>query len=44
MKENVNDEVLNGVPKNVIPFDGVIYSDGVLKPGDKTKGNHATHL
>ncbi len=44
MKENVNDEVLNRIPKNVIPLDGVIYSDGVLKPGSKTKGNHATHL
>jgi len=31
MKEDVNDEVLNGILKNVIPFDGVIYSDGVLK-------------
>jgi len=44
MKEDVNDEVFNGIPKNVIPFDGVIYLDGVLKLGGKTKGNHATHL
>jgi hypothetical protein len=38
MKDDVNDEVPNGTPKILIPF------DGVLKLGDKPKGDHGTHL
>jgi hypothetical protein len=44
MKENVNDEMFNGTPKNLIPFDGMVNWDGVLKSGSKTESNHATHL
>jgi hypothetical protein len=44
MKYNVNDEVPNGTPKTRIPFDGVVNWDGVLKLGDKSKGDHVTNF
>jgi hypothetical protein len=44
MKDDVNDEMPNGTPKILIPYDGVLNWDGVLKSGDKPKGDHATHL
>jgi hypothetical protein len=30
IKDDVNDEVLNGTPKILIPFNGLINWDGVL--------------
>jgi hypothetical protein len=44
MKDDVNDEVPNGTPKILIPFDGVVNWDGVLKLSDKQKGDYATHF
>ncbi len=44
MKDDVNDEVPNGIAKIIIPFDGVVNQDGVLKSGGKPEGDHATHL
>jgi hypothetical protein len=44
MKDDVNDEVFNGIPKILIPFDEVVNWDGVLKSSDRLKGDHATHL
>jgi hypothetical protein len=44
MKDDVNDEVPNGTPKTMIPSNGVVNWDGVLKLGDKLKGDHATHF
>ncbi len=39
----MNNEVPNGTPKTLIPFDGVGNWDGVLKSGGKLKGDHPTH-
>ncbi len=44
MKDDVNDEVPNGIPKTLIPSDGVVNWDGVLKLGDRPESDHATHL
>ncbi len=44
MKDDVNDEMLNGTPKNLIPSDGVVNWDGVLKLGGRPAGDHVTHL
>jgi len=44
MKDDVNDEMPNGTPKILIPYDGVLNWDGVLKSSDKPKGDHGTHL
>jgi hypothetical protein len=44
MKDDVNDGVLTGTPKILIPFNGVINWDRVLKLGSRQKGDHATHL
>jgi hypothetical protein len=33
MKDDVNDEVFNGIPKFLIPFDGVVNWDGMLNQG-----------
>ncbi len=33
MEANVKDEIPNGTPKTLIPFDGVSNRDGVLKLG-----------
>jgi hypothetical protein len=35
MKDNMNDEVPNGTPKFLIPFNRVLKWDGVLKSGDR---------
>ncbi len=40
----MNDEVLNGTPKTLIPFDGVVNWDGVLKLNGRLEGDHVTHL
>jgi hypothetical protein len=44
MNDDGNDEVSNGTPKTLIPFDGVVNWDRVLRSGEKPKGDHATHL
>jgi hypothetical protein len=44
MKDNVNDEVRNGTPKILIPFDWVVNWDGVLKLSGKPKGDHVTNF
>ncbi len=44
MKDDVNNEVPNGTPKTLIPSNGVINWDGVLKSSIKPNGDHATHL
>jgi hypothetical protein len=31
MRDDVNDEMFNGIPKTLIPFDGVVNWDQVLK-------------
>jgi hypothetical protein len=40
VKDDLNDEVLNGTPKTLIPFNGVLNWDG----GNKPKGDHATNF
>jgi hypothetical protein len=44
MKDYVNDEVPNGTPKTLIPFNGVLNYNGVTKSSGKPHGDHATHL
>ncbi len=44
MKDNVKDEVPNGIPKILIPSYGVLSKDGVLKLGNKPKGDRATYF
>jgi hypothetical protein len=44
MKDDSNDEVLNGTSKIMIPYDGVLKCDGVSKLSGKRKGDHATHF
>ncbi len=42
MKDDLNDEVFNGTPETLIPFNGVLNWDGVSKSGNKPEGDHAT--
>jgi hypothetical protein len=44
MMDDVNDEMLNGSPKILILFNGVVNWDGVLKLSSRTEGDHATYL
>jgi hypothetical protein len=44
MKDDLNDDVLNGTPKTLILFYGVLNWDVVLKSGGKLKGDHVTHF
>jgi hypothetical protein len=44
MKDDVNDDVPNEIPKNLIPFNGVVNRDGVFKLGDRLEGDHFTHF
>ncbi len=44
MKDDLNDEVLNGTPKTLIPFDGVLTWDEVSKLGGKLEKDHVTHF
>jgi hypothetical protein len=44
MKDYMNDEMPNGTPKTLIPFNWVVNLDGVLKSSDKLEGDHAKHL
>jgi hypothetical protein len=38
MKDDLNDDVPNGICKILIPFDGVLNWDGVLKLSNKLEG------
>jgi hypothetical protein len=40
MKDDVKDEVSNETPRTLIPFDGVVNWDGVLKSYGKPEGDH----
>ncbi len=40
----MNDKVPNGTFKILIPFDGVVNWDGVLKSSDGTLGAHNSRL
>ncbi len=40
----MNDEVPNGIPKTLIPFNGVVNWDEMLKSSGTPEGDHATHL
>jgi hypothetical protein len=44
MQDDVKVKVPNKTPKTLIPFDGVVNWDGVLKFGGKLKGDHAMHF
>jgi hypothetical protein len=44
MKDDLNDEVPNGIPNILIPFDGVLNLDGVSKLNNNPKGNYVTHF
>jgi hypothetical protein len=44
MKDDVNDEVPNGIPNILIPFDKVLNWDGLSKSNGKVEGDHATHF
>jgi hypothetical protein len=42
MKDDLNDEVLDGTPKTLIPSDGVLKYDGVSKLGGRPKKDYLT--
>jgi hypothetical protein len=44
MKDDLNDEVFNGNPKILIPFDGVLNWDGVSKLNNKLEEDHFIHF
>ncbi len=44
MKDDLNDEVLNGTLKTLIHLDGVLSWDKVSSIGGKLEGDHVTHL
>jgi hypothetical protein len=44
MEDDLNDEVPNGTPKILIPYDGVLNWDGVSKPSGKPKWDHGTYF
>jgi hypothetical protein len=44
MKDDVKVKVPNRAPKILIPLDGVVNWDGVLKSSGKQEGDHATHF
>jgi hypothetical protein len=44
MKDDVKIMVLNETPRILIPLDGVVNYDGVLKSDGKPKGDHVMHL
>jgi hypothetical protein len=44
MKDDLNDELPNGIPKTLILSNGVLNWNGVSKVGGKPKGDHATHF
>jgi hypothetical protein len=44
MKDDMNDEMFNGIPKIFIPSNGVLNWDNVLKSSDMAKRYYATHF
>jgi hypothetical protein len=44
MKNDVKVKVPNGTAKTLIPSNGVVNWDGVLKSNGRPKGDHATHF
>ncbi len=44
MRDDVKVEMPNRTPKTLIPFDGIINQDGVLKSSGKLEGDHAMHF
>jgi hypothetical protein len=44
MKNDVKIKVPNRTPKTLIPLDGVVIWDGVLKLNGRPKGDHAMHF
>jgi len=44
MKDDVKIKVPNGTPKTLIPSNGVVNWDGVLKSSDKLESDHAMHF
>jgi len=44
MKDDVKITMLSKTPRILIPLDGVVNWDGVLKFGGRPKGDHAMHL
>ncbi len=44
MKDDVKVMVCNGTSKTLIPSNGVVNWDGVLKSSGRLKGDHATHF
>jgi len=44
MKDDVKIQVPNKPPKTLIPSDGVVNWDGLLKFGGRPEGDHAMHF
>jgi len=44
MKYDVKVKMSNETPKTLIPSDGVVNWDGVLKSSGRPKGDYATHF
>ncbi len=44
MKDDVKFIMPNGTPRILIPLDGVVNWDGMLKCSGRPKGDHATHF
>ncbi len=44
MNDNVKIKVLKKTPKILIPSNGVVNRDGVLKFGGRPKGDHVMHF
>jgi hypothetical protein len=44
MKDDMKVMVLGKTPKILIPLDGVVNLDGVLKSNGRLKGGHAMHF
>jgi len=44
MKDDVKVKVPNGTPKTLIPSNGVVNWDGVLKFSGGSKGDHVMHF
>ncbi len=44
MKDDVKVTMPNGTPRILIPLDGVVNWDEVLKFGGMLEGDHVTHL
>ncbi len=44
IKDDVSDEVPKGTLNILIPFNGMVNRDGMLKLGGRLEGDHATHF